>query len=252
MAKRSTSRPSSKRAHRGSARKSAKGSRKKKTTTEKANDAPERPTSSLIYNPQVALEELLEKYNKISDDEEIDGIVTEVSNYESRRVKKQPVIARMGLSRSISRFGLPMDLKDLEDFSPQEYLRRCCYVCKRRQNYYKKSFDKFDKDRDGLLSFKEMERALSDVYTSDISPEKVQQLTELILANDSTVFDCALFSATCALSERLFYTCYVTEDTEDEENKQKHKVEEADFCSLLSKIKSYNITAEMKRLLSLL
>ncbi|KAG2458791.1 MYO1C protein, partial [Polypterus senegalus] len=102
------------RAHRGSARKSAKGSRKKKTTTEKANDAPERPTSSLIYNPQVALEELLEKYNKISDDEEIDGIVTEVSNYESRRVKKQPVIARMGLSRSISRFGLPMDLKDLE------------------------------------------------------------------------------------------------------------------------------------------
>lgn len=55
---------------------------------------------------------------------------------------------RLGFQSVLSPLCLPSDLTALE------YLRRYCFVCSRRQNYYNKSFDKFDRDRDGILSLK--------------------------------------------------------------------------------------------------
>ncbi|MGH0125045.1 UNVERIFIED_CONTAM: hypothetical protein FKN15_043954, partial [Acipenser sinensis] len=127
------------------------------------------------------------------------------------------------------------------DLTALEYLRRYCFVCSRRQNYYNKSFDKFDRDRDGILSLQEMERALKDVYTDDIASEKVQELAELVRAVSETQFDRQLFGAVCALSERLFYTSFVTEDTEDAGNGERHRVEKADFCSLTSRFRGCDI-----------
>ncbi|RXM93933.1 Unconventional myosin-Ic [Acipenser ruthenus] len=137
---------------------------------------------------QVALEELLVKHQRSPVDEGIGS-----------RTKGQQITVRMGLSRKICRFVLPMDMKELENLTALEYLRRYCFVCSRRQNYYNKSFDKFDRDRDGILSLKEMERALKDVYTDDITSEKVQELAELVRAVSETQFDRQLFGAMCAV-----------------------------------------------------
>ncbi|XP_066552102.1 uncharacterized protein LOC136718316 isoform X2 [Amia ocellicauda] len=201
---------------------------------------------------RVALRELMARHQKPTDAEGLQSIRAQQYEYESTRAKSQPVAVRMGLSRRICRFELPMDIRELEVLHPQDYLRRHCIVCRRRSSHYRKAFDKFDRDRDGLLSFREMERGLRDVYGDRLGTERVQQLTQLVLADSSTQFDGSLFCALCALSERLFYSSFVTEDTEAPENGERDPLEQADFGSLLSKFRSCNIQPSMRTLLSLL
>ncbi|KAK1158294.1 hypothetical protein AOXY_G23155 [Acipenser oxyrinchus oxyrinchus] len=252
MVKKEIGRPGNKSSRKASGRNSAKGRRKKKKEKKEKEESEPQPISPLVYNSQVALEELLVKHQRSPVDEGIGSVRAELAEYQARRTKGQQITVRMGLSRKISRFVLPMDMKELENLTALEYLRRYCFVCSRRQNYYNKSFDKFDRDRDGILSLKEMERALKDVYTDDIASEKVQELAELVRAVSETQFDRQLFGAMCALSERLFYTSFVTEDTEDAGNGARHRVEEADFCSLTSRFRGCDIQGNVKSLLSML
>ncbi|KAE8622596.1 hypothetical protein XENTR_v10005302 [Xenopus tropicalis] len=157
----------------------------------------------------------------------------------------------MGLSNKISRFEIPVDIKVLEDLTAQDYLRTYCRVCKRRQLYYKKFFDKFDKDRDGALSSQATEDALKHLYFNEISSSQVKDLMSLIKAKEDTKLDCMLFSSLCALSERLFYTTLVTEDTGSATNKRQW-LEAADFSGMSWKYAGCNIDETLKRLFGVL
>lgn len=61
---------------------------------------------------------------------------------------------RIALSRRAARFELPMDVGDLAEMSPVEYLRRHCIISQRRRALYKKAFVKVDKDNDGKINRK--------------------------------------------------------------------------------------------------
>ncbi|XP_007894697.1 uncharacterized protein LOC103180571 [Callorhinchus milii] len=234
--------------HRKSARKSGKGKRKKKGKRRDGGGADSSlPESSPQSQAQVVLDETQASAGKVSLD-----IIAEITEYEASRVRMPTVPTRLALSRQISRFQLPMDIKTLETLSPQDYLMKYCIVCKRRQVHYKKSFDKFDKDRDGILSFQEMEKALIDVYFNTITSRDVRRVTELLLADESTRFTHKLFIPLCALSERLLYTMFEPEDREDNEYREKPTVEEADVWGLNWKFQGCEISDDVKRLISVL
>ncbi|XP_073421746.1 uncharacterized protein [Dendrobates tinctorius] len=217
---------------------------KKSAHGKKVNEPePLRCYSPLVYDPEVSLRELMQKYPKqpmtykISDLQEYENNVTTYG------------ISRMGVSNHISRFEIPMDIRQLEDMTVHEYLRSYCRVCKRRQIYYKKFFDKFDKDKDGLLSIMEMERALNDVYFNEIDPGLMEEL--MALTSEGKAFDPKIFFSVCALSERMFYSRLVTEDM-NEINSEKQWVETADFTTLRWKFKGCSINKSLKRLFSVL
>ncbi|KAM4700112.1 uncharacterized protein O3C94_001370 isoform 2-T3 [Discoglossus pictus] len=183
-------------------KKRVKRSAKKKSVTKKESI---RCVSPLVYNPEEALKELMEKYYTSPEDLHLN----ELRELELDNKRSQRIAVRMGLSNDVSRFEIPMDVKMLENMSVQEYLRNYCRVCKRRQTYYKKFFDKFDKDKDGFLSAKEMEQALKEVYFNEINYVQVQDLMFMISAEENTIFDSKLFISLCAFSERLFYATFV-------------------------------------------
>ncbi|XP_063812145.1 uncharacterized protein LOC135050001 isoform X2 [Pseudophryne corroboree] len=156
---------------------------------------------------------------------------------------------RLGACNHISRFEIPMDIKLLENMTVHEYLRNYCRVVKRRQMYYKKFFDKFDKDKDGVLSITEMESALNDVFR-EIHPGQVKNLLTLTSENND-VFDSKLFFSMCALSERMFYSTPVSEDT-SETYTEKQWVESADFSAINWKFDGCNIDKTLKNLFTVL
>ncbi|XP_075445454.1 uncharacterized protein LOC142489117 isoform X4 [Ascaphus truei] len=200
------------------------------------------------YVPDVTpQEQLKQRYKKSLEDSGLN----EPHEYVPDRQKSQHVAVRMGLSNHISRFQIPMDIKLLESMNVQDYLRNYCLVCKRRQTYYKKFFDKFDSDKDGIISSMEMEAALKDVYFNEINSEQVKHLMSVISAEENTEFDSKLFYSLCALSERLFYTKFVTEDTHDKYC-EKPWVEKADFSAINWKLVGCDIDEALKRLLCLL
>ncbi|XP_073526863.1 uncharacterized protein [Phyllobates terribilis] len=204
---------------------------------------PLRCYSPLVYDPEVSLRELMRKYAK----ETISYKISDLQAYENNVTPYG--ISRMGVSNHISRFEIPMDIRQLEDMTVHEYLRSYCRVCKRREIYYKKFFDKFDKDKDGLLSIMDMESALTEVYFNEIDPRLMEEL--MALTSEGKAFDPKLFFSICALSERMFYSRLVTEDM-SEINSEKQWVETADFATLRWKFEGYNINESLKRLFSVL
>ncbi|XP_069040441.1 uncharacterized protein [Lepisosteus oculatus] len=259
MARRFTNRLSARshRPARGQSSATGKAGRRKrgpgrKREPEGANQREGQPVSLLVYDPQVALEELKARHRRAPAEDGLESIRAQVYEHRAARARGQPAAVRMGLSRKICRFELPMDINELDSLCPQDYLRRFCIVCSRRSSHYRKSFHKFDRDRDGVLSFREMEGALRNVYMDELSSQQVRWLAGLVVADSTTLFDSTLFCALCALSERLFYSSFVTEDTEAPENGERSLLEEADFCSLTSKLRSCNIHPSLKTLLSLL
>ncbi|OCT94218.1 uncharacterized protein LOC108708029 [Xenopus laevis] len=223
-------------------KKRAKRSGKSKHVSEEQSA---RCNSPLVYNPEAIVQELMEKYPK----KQQDSGLNELSEYENNRQRDLGLPVRMGLSNKISRFEIPVDIKLLEALTVQDYLRTYCRVCKRRQIYYKKFFDKFDKDRDGILSSQGTEDALKDLYFNEISSSQVKDLMSLIKANEESKIDRMLFSSLCALSERIFYAALVTEDTGVAE---KQWLEAADFCGMSWKSSGCHIDDSLKRLLGVL
>ncbi|XP_066454707.1 uncharacterized protein [Eleutherodactylus coqui] len=231
-------------------KKSGTDSKKKKKFKKSAHGKkvtepePLRCYSPLVYDPEISLRELMQKYAKQPESYKI----SDFQEYETN-VTQQGIV-RMGVSNHISRFEIPMDIKQLETMTIHEYLRSYCWVCKRRQIYYKKFFDKFDKDKDGLLSILEIEIALNEVYFHEIDPGLMEDLMALINEGDE-VFEAKLFFSVCALSERMFYSRLVTEDT-SETDTERQWVESADFSSLSWKFEGCNINKPLKRLFSIL
>ncbi|XP_078140342.1 uncharacterized protein LOC144539406 [Centroberyx gerrardi] len=236
--------------------------RQKRRTSPKKRDgtiAIEHPTvSPLIYDPQRAVEELLQGQPLRTEDgeESVESLRSQLYEREHACSKPQAAEQRVFPSKRICRFELPMDFSLLETLSPQLYLQSFCRVCERRRKLYRRVFDKFDKDRDGLLSLElltsvcpqqEMRAAVSELHGAEVDAGRLLLLMEV---EEGSRFDWLLVCAACALSERLFHS-HLTEDLrEEEEDEEEDSLEKADLNSLLVKLNDYCVPAPLTRLLT--
>eukprot|EP00057_Strongylocentrotus_purpuratus_P005153 XP_003730326.1 PREDICTED: wiskott-Aldrich syndrome protein homolog 1 isoform X2 [Strongylocentrotus purpuratus] len=160
---------------------------------------------------------------------------------------------RIALSRRAARFELPMDVGDLAKMSPVEYLRRHCIISQRRRALYKKAFVKVDKDNDGKINRKEVEKAVLDALVDTIQPDKVAVVLGYLGAEGDTVFTSGFFGAFCALLERLYYREFTKDDIgEKKDTKEKEILEEADFSGLDWKLHGQYVNPPLKSLLYML
>ncbi|XP_064618747.1 uncharacterized protein LOC135482551 isoform X1 [Lineus longissimus] len=156
---------------------------------------------------------------------------------------------RLALSKQSSRFELPMDMRVLETMSPQEYLRQYCIISSRRKTLYAKIFMKHKDGKLGVLTQRDLEKAIKDVLINTISQEMVEKIFNMVGINEEVHVDQKLFAGIAAFAERILYSQFVTEDTVDLPDRQKEKIECADFCSLNWKFHGLTIHPEIERLL---
>ncbi|KAM5180767.1 uncharacterized protein ACMZJ9_001324 [Mantella aurantiaca] len=234
-------------------RRNGSGTKKKKKKIKKSTKrgrvpepVPSRCYSPLVHDPEVCLQELMQKYAK---QPEALGI-SELRQYTADIQTSQKAAVRMGVSNYISRFEIPMDIKLLENMTVHQYLKTYCRVCKRRLTFYKKFFDKYDRDKDGNLSIMETEGALNDLYCHEIHPKQVKELIAMT-SEEKEVCDAKLFFALCALSERMFYSTFVTEDA-SEFYSERQWVETADLSAINWKLEGCNIKESLQKLFRLL
>ncbi|XP_041455547.1 serine/arginine repetitive matrix protein 1-like isoform X1 [Lytechinus variegatus] len=160
---------------------------------------------------------------------------------------------RIALSRRAARFELPMDVGDLAEMSPVDYLRRHCIISQRRRALYKKAFVKVDKDNDGKINRKELEKAVLDALVDTIQPDKVEVALGYLGAEGDAVFNSRFFSTFCALLERLYYREFTKDDVvEKTDTKEKEILEEADFSGLDWKLHGQYVNPPLKALLYML
>ncbi|XP_006812778.1 uncharacterized protein LOC100372411 [Saccoglossus kowalevskii] len=171
-----------------------------------------------------------------------------------RKSKIQPWLqGRLAFSKQTARFEIPMDVRVLKNMTPVEYLTQYCIVSKRRQAFYRRHFNKVDRDNDLKINRKELEQALKNVHVDAITSEEIDKIVELVdLDDENYKFMFKLFSAMCALSERILYPNFVTEDTAHLPEHQKEKVEDADFSALDWKLDGYPVNPPVKKILYML
>lgn len=155
---------------------------------------------------------------------------------------------RLALSKQTSRFELPMDVKILESMTAMDYLTRFCIISTRRKALYKTTFLKVDKDRDGKITYKEMEKGLRDIHVDSISKEQINKIAEMVEASSSTQLTLKQFSAVAAFSERLLYSDFANEESSNGSN-TKEIIEEADFCGLKWKLDGFKVDPKLKKIL---
>lgn len=158
---------------------------------------------------------------------------------------------RLALSKQTSRFELPMDVRLLEAMTPMEYLTKYCIISTRRKALYKHIFQKVDKDRDNVITFKEMDRGLKEIHVDSITTEQVKKLIEMVEGNEKSTFNLAQFSAIAAFSERLLFSeTQITEKNSVYSSKE--VIEEADFCGLKSKLSGFPVNPTVRKILEVL
>lgn len=162
---------------------------------------------------------------------------------------KSWIQGRLALSQQSSRFELPMDMKNLETMTPEEYIRKHCIITSRRQNLYSKIFLK-NKDKTHCIPYKELDRSLKDVLVHTITSEQVQSVLDTFGITENTKVDFKYFAGMAAFAERILYPKYVTEDTVDMPEYQREKIECADFCALDWKFHGIKINPKMLHLLN--
>ncbi|XP_033126702.1 serine/arginine repetitive matrix protein 1-like isoform X3 [Anneissia japonica] len=176
--------------------------------------------------------------------------VLDISDVDIKKPKMQSWLrGRLALSRQSSRFEIPMDVRVLESMTPMDYLIRYCKINKRRQALYKKAFRKVDRDNDGVINFKEMEKALGDIFVDSIDSKQIQTLQDLLKADRSIKLRSKMFCAISALTERLLFQQLTTEEAAELLNHKKERIEDADFSALDWKLEGCKIQPELRQLL---
>jgi len=180
-------------------------------------------------------------------------VVTTILDEQKRRREgmKPWLQGRLALSKQTSRFELPMDVRLLEAMTPMEYLTKYCIISTRRKALYKHIFQKVDKDRDNVITFKEMDRGLKEIHVDSITTEQVKKLIEMVEGNEKSTFNLAQFSAIAAFSERLLFSeTQITEKNSVYSSKE--VIEEADFCGLKSKLSGFPVNPTVRKILEVL
>ncbi|XP_076452919.1 uncharacterized protein LOC143288392 isoform X2 [Babylonia areolata] len=155
---------------------------------------------------------------------------------------------RMALSKQASRFELPMDMKVLEKITPQDYLKRFCVVTSRRLNLYQKIFNKY-KDKANNINKQGLETCLKETLVQQMKDTTFPDLCDLLDITQDTVIDFKLFSGAAAITERILYPHYTTEDTVEKAEYQRDKIETADFEALDWKLHGVKVGEKMTKLL---
>ncbi|XP_028400854.1 uncharacterized protein LOC114523978 isoform X2 [Dendronephthya gigantea] len=156
---------------------------------------------------------------------------------------------RLALSQQNSRFEIPMDVRLLETMTPMEYLTKYCIISKRRKALYKHVFQKVDKNRDGLISFTELETGLKDVHTGILDSEHVENIVELVLIDREGEFNIKQFSAVAAFSERITCKDQLPVELLNSFDGQKEIIESADFFALSWKLDGIKVNPDVKKIL---
>ncbi|GCB60970.1 hypothetical protein scyTo_0014260 [Scyliorhinus torazame] len=186
--------------------KSGKGKMKRVKSKFKSKPDLKPPSHSLLlYDPQVALQELKSRHPPVKKEVGLTNITMQIARYQASRKKYNLIQSRLALSKQISRFKLPVDM-----------------------------------------------RLLEDLYCNTITSQHIRQVTGILLVDESTKITYKLFFPLCALSERLLYNLFETNDRQHDEHREKYKVEEADFSGLKWKFQSCRLSDEMKKLIYLL
>ncbi|XP_076806915.1 uncharacterized protein LOC143450314 isoform X2 [Clavelina lepadiformis] len=254
-------------------KKKKKGKKKKKTGGKTPIEHP--PAEPLFsYDPNALSPIEMAKHRMQSMKRENTDLTSAINSMREfdetcrEKMKAQPwLFGRMALSKQICRFFLPVDLRELEGISPSQYLSKYCVVCKRRQKLYTTSFDRQLMKRKSTkepqtditkrtLNVKETELALRNVHAGCIDSDQIAHMRQLVCMHDEesqanvSRIDSKLFGSICALTERLFYDHFVTEDTEeDDESSHRQRIETADFDGLEWRLKEVKITDELRNLL---
>lgn len=163
-------------------------------------------------------------------------------------------LGRLALSKGVCRFELPMDMKLLESMEPTYYLIHYCKINDRRKNFYKKVFDKYKikAEKEDYIDLALLEECLMDVHMKSITKTQYNMIMNLIHLQPKIQINLVLFQGIAALSERVLYSDFVTDDTQDLPEYQKDKIECADFGSLKSKLDGIRISKDMLTLLQAL
>ncbi|XP_025091573.1 uncharacterized protein LOC112562508 [Pomacea canaliculata] len=173
----------------------------------------------------------------------------EASTADSSRKKQTSWMNdRMALSQQSSRFELPMDMKELERITPQEYLKTFCIVTSRRLNLYQKVFIKH-KDRTNHLNKESLTQCLKEVLIEMLTEDTLSEVFQLVEISEETRIDFRLFSGIAALAERMLYPNYTTVDTMDKSEYQRAILETADFGNLTWKLDGVKVVEGTRKLL---
>ncbi|CAH1239509.1 Hypp5836 [Branchiostoma lanceolatum] len=148
----------------------------------------------------------------------------------------------------VSRFELPMDLRELDTLTPRQYLSKYCRLNKTRQLVYRDMFDKQDWRHAGSLTFKDVLKAVQELYERDASSARLTRIMELLDLDSDATFDRDLFGMVCALYDRLLLREH-TARVEGVEQTEKEKLENADFTALKWKLHDREISGPLKALL---
>ncbi|XP_013089064.2 uncharacterized protein LOC106073134 isoform X1 [Biomphalaria glabrata] len=156
---------------------------------------------------------------------------------------------RMVLTLQSSRFELPMDMRELENLTPQDYLKKYCVVTPRRKLLYTKTFQDYRDKKGFILGKSSLCSALTCVLINSMDNDQAEQLCDLLEVDDKTEVDFDLFSGIAALAERILYPYFVTAETWDRTEFQKEMIECADFCALEWKLRGVNVSNQVKKIL---
>ncbi|XP_032802843.2 uncharacterized protein LOC116939062 isoform X2 [Petromyzon marinus] len=232
----SQKKPQSKRS--ASGKSPAKRKRKQHGKEAGGGPAPSRPKSALIYDQQS---------QALADDTQ--DFMT-MGHY--KKLEMNYTQTRLAASKLICHFRLPVDIRALEGITPQQYLLHYCTVDRRRCNHYKCIFIQMHLDKHGFLSYKDCQQALSKVHGNIVGAAQINTVLDIVGADNNSKFDFHLFSALCALSERMLYHVFVTEEDDHTGRGKRDALEEADFYLLDMKLQGCNISQEMRKLFSVL
>ncbi|CAB3999033.1 FK506-binding 5-like isoform X1 [Paramuricea clavata] len=156
---------------------------------------------------------------------------------------------RLALSQQNSRFEIPMDVRLLETMTPMEYLTKYCVISKRRKALYQHVFQKVDKNRDGIITFTELEKGLKDVHTGILDSQHVENIVEMVLIDKEEDFDLKKFSAIAAFSERISCKDQLPVEMLNNFDGQKEVIECADFFALNWKLDGIKVNPDVKKIL---
>ncbi|GCB62550.1 hypothetical protein scyTo_0000049 [Scyliorhinus torazame] len=155
-----------------------------------------------------------------------------------------------GFSKHAIRFDLPTDIRLLEGMSPTQYLCAHCRCDEDLTLLYKTAFIKQDKDRDGKINVKEMERALLFVYKPH--ENHIQKLYNLTSINEDFKMDLKLFIALACLMSRILYKEPVNDAIKPDTITRKDVLEKADFYALDWRVSEVILRTDLRILLSYL
>uniref|UniRef100_UPI00398F229C uncharacterized protein n=1 Tax=Pristiophorus japonicus TaxID=55135 RepID=UPI00398F229C len=176
--------------------------------------------------------------------------VEELKRFQTNQQAGSEISPGVSLSKHAIRFDLPIDLRLLEDMSPIQYLSAHCRCDEDLSMLYKTAFHQQDKDRDGQLNTKEMERALLFIYK--LHKSHIERLYNLMNINEEFKVDLKLFIALGCLISRILYNEPINDAVKPDTIISKDSLEKADFYALEWKVSGVRIGADLRILLSYL